>query len=79
MTGMMCFPLAFCYCIYSVIYNEHKVGTNRAMANLSNPSTGTCRVEIRGAECGKRFFFWGGGWPAVSPLPTGRESLGELG
>ena len=23
--GMLCFPLAFCYCIYSVIYNEHKV------------------------------------------------------
>jgi hypothetical protein len=23
---MLCFPLAFCYCIYSVIYNEHKVG-----------------------------------------------------
>merc|ERR1719189_2437487 len=22
--GMLCFPLAFCYCIYSVIYNEHK-------------------------------------------------------
>jgi hypothetical protein len=22
--GMMCFPLAFCYCIYSVMYNEHK-------------------------------------------------------
>ena len=26
--GMLCFPLAFCYCIYSVIYNEHKVCTN---------------------------------------------------
>ena len=25
--GMLCFPLAFCYCIYSVIYNEHKVRT----------------------------------------------------
>ena len=25
--GMLCFPLAFCYCIYSVIYNEHKVTT----------------------------------------------------
>ena len=24
--GMAFFPLAFCYCIYSVIYNEHKVG-----------------------------------------------------
>jgi hypothetical protein len=23
--GMAFFPLAFCYCIYSVIYNEHKV------------------------------------------------------
>ena len=22
--GMAFFPLAFCYCIYSVIYNEHK-------------------------------------------------------
>jgi len=22
--GMVCFPIAFCYCIYSVIYTEHK-------------------------------------------------------
>jgi len=22
--GMLCFPLALCYCVYSVIYNEHK-------------------------------------------------------
>ena len=32
--GMAFFPLAFCYCIYSVIYNEHKVVINNFINRL---------------------------------------------
>ena len=34
--GMAFFPLAFCYCIYSVIYNEHKVGGNKLYQGWSS-------------------------------------------
>ena len=32
--GMAFFPMAFCYCIYSVIYNEHKVKIS--LLNIQN-------------------------------------------
>ena len=41
--GMLCFPLAFCYCIYSVIYNEHKVKTRTKEKQRENIMTNCCR------------------------------------
>ena len=41
--GMLCFPLAFCYCIYSVIYNEHKVKTRSKEKQREKIMTNCCR------------------------------------
>ena len=41
--GMLCFPLAFCYCIYSVIYNEHKVKIRTKENQRENIMTNCCR------------------------------------
>ena len=41
--GMLCFPLAFCYCIYSVIYNEHKVKIRTKENQREKIITNCCR------------------------------------